>query len=185
MASRHLTSRLRQLARVTALTEADAGTLGSVTRRVDDLIAELDGGLREGVLSGDFDQGRVAYAGKRRIGDHNVRVVPMELEFEDGRAVARVVPDELMEGAPGLLHGGEASWFVDCMCGLLIEEEVGAPRTATLTLDYRAPTPIDATLVLRSAIEEKDGRKIWVVASIEADGVVTVEARGLFILPRV
>ncbi|WP_308161389.1 PaaI family thioesterase [Dietzia psychralcaliphila] len=106
----------------------------------------------------------------------------MEIRIDGDCAKAHHHPSELAEGAPGLLHGGYAAWLVDCMCGLLVEEKGGsAPRTASLTLNYRAPTPIGSELLLRSAIEQREGRKLWVTATIEAEGVVTVEARGLFI----
>lgn len=183
-ASADLTTQLRRLGRAAALTGADAATISASARRVEELTADLNRDLRRGVLLGDFDQGAIAQDSIRSIGDHNVRVLPLTINVDGRSAVARYRPEELSEGSPGLLHGGDAAWLIDCMCGLLIEESSTVSRTASLTLDYRAPTPLDAELTLRSAIERQDGRKVWVVATIEAEGTVTVEARGLFITPR-
>lgn len=183
-ASADLTAQLRRLGRAAALTGAGATTLSAAARRVEELTADLDRDLRRGVLLGDFDQGAIAQDGIRSIGDHNVRILPLTMHLDGRSAVARYRPEELSEGSPGLLHGGDAAWLIDCMCGLLIEESSTVSRTASLTLDYRAPTPLDAELTLRATIERREGRKLWVVATIEASGIVTVEARGLFITPR-
>lgn len=181
-ASAELTEQIRRLGRLAALTEADEQTLRSTAGQIADLNSRLDGELRAGVLAGDFDQGRTGSV--RSIGAHNVRVIPLEITVAGEQAVARFQPDELSEGAAGLLHGGEAGWLMDCMFGLLIEELGTVSRTASLTLDYRAPTPLDTPLTLRSAVERREGRKLWVAGSIEAHGVTTVEAHGLFIIPR-
>ncbi|GAA4642011.1 PaaI family thioesterase [Gordonia humi] len=179
-----LTERIRRLARAAALTEVDGDALRTVSETIAAATAALDERRRSGPLLGDFDQGRISVDNGRRIGATNTLVAPLEIEVDTYGAVARYHPDPLLEGAAGLLHGGTAAWLMDCMCGLLIEELDLTSRTANLTLDYRAPTPIDAELTLRSAIDRREGRKLWLRGSIEAAGRITVEASGLFIMLR-
>lgn len=183
-ASAELTQRIRQLAQAAALTEVDGAALRGVSEILDVTTAVLEERRRSAPLLGDFDQGRIAVDGVRRIGATNPLVAPLELEFHAHGVVARYRPDPLLEGAAGLLHGGTAAWLMDCMFGLLVEELDLVSRTANLTLDYRAPTPIDTELTLRAAIDRREGRKLWLQGSIEAAGRITVEARGLFIALR-
>ena len=55
--------------------------------------------------------------------------------------------------------------------------------TGTLTMIYRRGTPL-GPLRLDARIDREEGRKVWVVASIgDAEGP-TVEAEGVFIIPK-
>ena len=55
--------------------------------------------------------------------------------------------------------------------------------TGTLTMRYVRGTPL-GPLRLDARIDREEGRKVWVVASIgDADGP-TVEAEGVFIIPK-
>jgi len=96
-------------------------------------------------------------------------------------------------GWPGIVHGGMLATLLDeglarC-CFPALPNKVG--MTATLTVDYRAPTPADSYLVMRAETTKVEGRKAWVEGRIESlpekEGEpvkVFVEARALFIEPR-
>ncbi len=87
------------------------------------------------------------------------------------------------EGPPGNVHGGVLALVLDQMLG----ESAGAGgkpgMTGTLTLTYRRPTPL-GDLRTEAWIERSEGIKTWAKGHIIGPEGVTVEAEGLFILPR-
>ncbi len=101
-------------------------------------------------------------------------------------------------GHPDIVHGGFVATIMDeglarC-CFKALPDNIG--MTAYLNIDYRAPTPANAYLVLRAKTERVEGRKAWVrgqlstlpsmpdrSGSVQA-GKVLAEAEGLFISPR-
>jgi acyl-coenzyme A thioesterase PaaI-like protein len=56
--------------------------------------------------------------------------------------------------------------------------------TATLTVRYLRPTPLNRLLDLRAHVDRVEGRKRTIVGSCQLDGVILSEAEGLFIAPR-
>ena len=87
------------------------------------------------------------------------------------------------EGPPGSVHGGVLALILDQMLG----EAAGAGgkpgMTATLTLSFRQRTPL-GDLQTSAWIEKVDGIKTWARGEIVGPEGVTVEAEGLFILPK-
>lgn len=55
--------------------------------------------------------------------------------------------------------------------------------TGTLTMRYRRSTPL-GTVRVEGCIDREEGRKVYVVATISDPEGVTVEADGVFIVPR-
>lgn len=95
-------------------------------------------------------------------------------------------------GHPGLVHGGFLATMLDegmarC-CFAALPNKVG--MTANLNINYRAPAPAGAFVVLRAKTTRVEGRKAWVEGHIETlvgEGekpVVLAEATALFIEPR-
>ncbi len=85
------------------------------------------------------------------------------------------------EGPPGHVHGGLIAAMFDELLGFA---QQGPGFTATLTIRYLRPTPLNRHLKLRAAVERVDGRKRTIRGSCEVDGTVLAEAEGLFIAPR-
>ena len=56
--------------------------------------------------------------------------------------------------------------------------------TATMTVDYLAPVPMDRELVVRAEATEVTERKAWIDCTVSADGDPCVQGRLLFVLPR-
>ena len=110
---------------------------------------------------------------------------PLDIvHVESGLAHASVTLGAAYEGPPGLVHGGVTALLLDHLMG-----ETAAAAftrvtfTGTLTMVYRRGTPL-GPLRLDARIDREEGRKVWVVASIgDAEGP-TVEAEGIFIIPR-
>lgn len=53
--------------------------------------------------------------------------------------------------------------------------------TATLTLNYRKPTPIDEELEVVARVMRREGRKTWLSCTVSASTGVCVEAEMLAI----
>ena len=120
-------------------------------------------------------------------------VVPPYIWSEGGKSLVSIsyLGSDLC-GHPGLVHGGLLATLLDeglarC-CFAALPNKVG--MTANLNINYRAPTPGGAYVVLRAKTTKVEGRKAWVEGHIETlagEGekpVILVEATALFIAPR-
>ena len=100
-----------------------------------------------------------------------------------GRASADFHLGAAYEGPPGLVHGGVAALILDQVLG----EAAGAGgkpgMTGTLTLRYRRGTPL-GDLRCEAWIDRVEGIKTCAQGRLSDAEGVTVEAEGVFILPR-
>nr|WP_281370148.1 PaaI family thioesterase [Naumannella cuiyingiana] len=87
------------------------------------------------------------------------------------------------QGPPGRVHGGMVAALLDSVLGRAQPRD-GLRFTRTLTIDYLAATPLFTELVIRARPDDPGGRKVWITGEVEADGVVTATARGLWVAPR-
>lgn len=108
-------------------------------------------------------------------------------EGEGDRLVARVDPDgTLTSGTPNVAYGGYVASLVDCHCvwtaitfAYRAEGRAlgSAPRiayvTGRLTVDYRAPTPLDRTIHLRAWPVEETDRRTTVRCELGPEGETT------------
>ena len=130
-------------------------------------------------------EGRAWNWGNAVVGLRNAIAPPLEItHVRSGLAYAEVDLGAAYEGPPGLVHGGATALLLDHIMG-----ETAAAAftrvtfTGTLTMVYRRGTPL-GPLRLDARIDREEGRKVWVVASIgDAEGP-TVEAEGIFIIPK-
>ncbi len=108
--------------------------------------------------------------------------------WEGDEAVCHFRPHPYHTGPPGYVYGGLIASLIDCHSTATASatayrrasRESGtapAPRyvTASLHVDYRKPTPIDAVLELRAHVTEMSGRKIVVASTLSVDGVTCAE----------
>jgi acyl-coenzyme A thioesterase PaaI-like protein len=130
-------------------------------------------------------EGRSWNWGNAAVGLRNAIAPPLEItHVRSGLAHATVDLGAAYEGPPGLVHGGVTAMLLDHLMG-----ETAAAAftrvtfTGTLTIVYRRGTPL-GPLRLDARIDREEGRKVWVVASIGDDEGPTVEAEGVFIIPR-
>jgi acyl-coenzyme A thioesterase PaaI-like protein len=127
--------------------------------------------------------GRGRAWGNAVVGLRNAVAPPLSI-VQEGRGVrSSFTLGAAYEGPPGSVHGGVLALVLDQMLG----EAAGAGgkpgMTATLTLSYRKRTAL-GDLTSEAWIERSEGIKTWACGEIrDADGV-TVEAEGLFILPK-
>jgi acyl-CoA thioesterase FadM len=71
--------------------------------------------------------------------------------------------------------------ILDHMFGLALHAGPLVAVTATLTIRYVAPTPVDRPLRLRAWFERSEGRRVVGRATCHDGDVLTAEAEGLFL----
>lgn len=85
-------------------------------------------------------------------------------------------------GAPGIVHGGAVATVIDDLYGFLLYLEGGPAVTRQLVVDYRAPVLIGTTYRLDAHVTRRDGRKLFVAASVtESQGGPVVSSTAVFV----
>lgn len=80
-------------------------------------------------------------------------------------------------------HGGQVAVGFDDLLGMAAAMQAGeVTRTASLTVDYRAITPLDTELQVHAWAERQEGRKVYVRATLHDGDRLCAEAQGLFIV---
>ena len=179
------TDAVRDLMDATIRTEVDDDEVRAVQAEVQALTARLRARQLDGPYGVRFSSGgRGRPWGNPVVGLRNAAAPPLVVEHDaTGKAWASFHLGAAFEGPPGLVHGGVSAMILDQMLG----EAAGAGgkpgMTGTLTLRYRRGTPL-GDLRAEAWIDRSEGIKTWAKGTLaDADGI-TVEAEGLFILPR-
>lgn len=85
-------------------------------------------------------------------------------------------------GGNGAVHGGAVALLFDEVLGRLSDTGGRPPaRTASLTVDFRAVTPVGRPLRVRARIDGEVGRKRHLAGELWDGDVLCAEARGLFV----
>lgn len=181
-----LAQRTRELMDAQLLTEVDHAEVAEVADAIDVLTRRLRKAARSGPHGVEIGPGRrVRNHGNAVVGLRNPIAPPVRVErSSEGRAWASFHLGPLYEGPPGLVHGGVTSLLLDQLCGEAAAAGGAPGMTGRLVLHYRRPTPL-GDLSAEAWVERVDGIKTTVKGHVcDADGNATVEAEGLFILPR-
>lgn len=115
-----------------------------------------------------------------RLNKHGLQIK----SYWDGEeSVSHFRPKAYHMALPGFVYGGLIASLIDChatgtAAAAKYRAEKRAPGTdpplryvtASLHVDYLAPTPIDATLELRGRVKELKERKVMVVVTLSANG---------------
>jgi len=97
------------------------------------------------------------------------------------KAVASVVFGSAYEGPPGSVHGGYVAAAFDEVLGY-VQSLGGNPGfTGTLTIRYRAPTPLHTELLFEAELARVEGRKTFCTGRVHAGHTLCAEAEGIFI----
>ncbi len=112
--------------------------------------------------------------------------------WEGLESVTRFHPRPEHTAIPGYVYGGLLASLLDChgtgTAAAAMYEQDGRPMdslpayrfvTASLHVDYLAPTPLDAELEIRGRVKEIKGRRVVVEATVSALGQIT--ARGVVV----
>ena len=176
----------RELVEAQLMTEVDHDVVREVTAEIHALTARLRKQVRSEPLGIEVGaDGRTRAHGNAVIGMRNAVAPPLHVERStDGKAWSRFHLGPQYEGPPGLVHGGVSALLLDQLCGEAAAAGGSPGMTGRLTLHYRRPTPL-GDLSGEAWIDQVEGYKTTVKGHLQdADGNVTVEAEGLFILPR-
>jgi acyl-coenzyme A thioesterase PaaI-like protein len=181
-----LAARTRELAEAQMLTEVDHAEALDIAAGIEALTARLRKQSRDTPLGIEVGaDGHTRAHGNAVIGLRNAVAPPLRVErSSDGKAWCSFHLGPQYEGPPGLVHGGVSALLLDQLCGEAAAAGGAPGMTGRLTLTYRRPTPL-GELSAQAWIDGVEGYKTTVKGHLmDADGVPTVEAEGLFILPR-
>jgi acyl-coenzyme A thioesterase PaaI-like protein len=117
-------------------------------------------------------------------GTLNPRGLQIKSYVEGEETVCRFTPSkEHMAGPPHVLNGGIIATVIDChgVCTAIAHAYRAAGRelgsepliwcvTASMKVDYLAPTPIDPPVELRARVREAKGRKRVVECTLRSGG---------------
>jgi hypothetical protein len=179
------TDAVRDLVDATIRTLVDEDEILAAQAEIEEITARL----RKEQLDGPYgvrysSSGRGRPWGNPVVGLRNAMSPPVAVEREStGRAWSDFHLGAPYEGPPNLVHGGVSAMILDQMLG----ESAGARgkpgMTARLTLNYRQGTPL-GDLRSEAWVESVEGIKTIAKGHIIGPDGVTVEAEGLFIMPK-
>jgi acyl-coenzyme A thioesterase PaaI-like protein len=166
---------------------ADAATLASLTDAVNSAVRALAPHVgeralpryryREGTVVGI--NGLLPYSPV--TGHYSPLAPPVLVTKEDNVIVGRVRFGDAYEGPPSSVHGGIVSAVWDQLLAMAaLTSDLGGP-TASLTIDYKRPTPLHVDLEFRAWTTVVEGRKVNTRGECYAAGELVSTASALFI----
>jgi uncharacterized protein (TIGR00369 family) len=105
----------------------------------------------------------------------------LQMDWDAGEAVVRLVVPSAAQAAPGIAHGGFLATLADHVMGFVAAQESGgAVATRRMTVDYLAPTRTAQPITLRARADSVSARTITVSLAASADdsGRMTFKAAG-------
>lgn len=183
-----LADAVRELLDATIRTKVDPADVDDLTAQVRDISAKLLVNAHEGPLGLRVSSdGRWRDPGNPAVGRRNAFAPPLKMhrDREAKRVSCTFNLGAAYEGPPKHVHGGMLAMIMDQVLGS-VPPLIGKPgMTAYLTLTYRRPSPLQHDLTAEGWVDRTDGWKTSVKGHVlDADGQVTVEAEGLFIVPK-
>jgi hypothetical protein len=180
-----LADAVRDLVDATIRSTVEDDEIRAVQAEVEGLVARLRARQLEGPAGVRYNsEARAWNWGNAVVGKRNAIAPPLQIVHDPSGVVhADVVLGAAYEGPPGLVHGGVSALLLDQVMGETASGMTRVAMTGTLTMRYRRGTPLGA-LRIEGRIDREEGRKIHVVASIADEEGPTVEAEGVFIVPR-
>lgn len=182
---RPFTQAVRELVDVTIRSTVDEDEI----RRAQLEIEQITERLRKSEMPVSYGarlspNGRVRHWGNAVIGLRNPVAPPLLTHRNpNGSVWSEFHLGAAYEGPPTFVHGGVSAMILDELLGEAASAGGKPGMTGTLTLVYRKPTPL-GDLRGESWIERSEGIKTWAKGHIIGPDGVTVEAEGVFILPR-
>jgi acyl-coenzyme A thioesterase PaaI-like protein len=114
-------------------------------------------------------------------GRANPTSVDLNVDYEGDEIVATVVLHRAFEGAPGRAHGGIVSAVFDDVTGFVIGN-LGEPAfTGELTVRFVAPVPVEELLTIRTRLDGRERRKLFISAEATAAGTVVATCKAIYI----
>lgn len=117
--------------------------------------------------------------------DHGLKI---RTQWDGEESVTRFQPRPEHTAIPGYVYGGLLASLVDChatgtAAAAMYRQEGRAMDTlpahrfvtASLHVDYLAPTPLDAVLEIRGRVKEIARRRVVIEATVSANGKLTAK----------
>jgi acyl-coenzyme A thioesterase PaaI-like protein len=180
-----LADSVRALVDATIRTTAGRDEVLRAKAEIDAVTARLREGQVPGPAGVHFNaEGRSWQWGNAAVGRRNAAAPQMDIRHDaDGLVHCDVVLGAAYEGPPGKVHGGVAALLLDHLMGATASRLERPAMTGTLTIRYLRATPL-GPVRLEGRIDRHEGWKTIVLARVaDADGV-TIEAEGVFVMPR-
>ncbi len=125
----------------------------------------------------------------------NDRGMHIKSYWDGDEGICRFTPAVHQSGGfPGNIYGGLIASLVDCHCAgtaaaakhrhdgfELGEKPIPRFVTASLKVDYLKPTPAGVELEVRAKISEIKNRKVVLVATVKAVGMVTAKGEAVMV----
>lgn len=178
------TESLRELVDLTIRTEVDLEVVREAHQDLEAVLERLRPRTRDGGYGVHVGQAGSRAWGNAAIGLRNAIAPPLDVHHDRvGRAWCDFSLGAAYEGPPTLVHGGVAALVLDHVFGCAAGAD-GRPRmTGTLAMRYLRGTPL-GKLHAEARVERVEGRKSFLVGHLADDDGPTVEAEGVFVLPR-
>jgi acyl-coenzyme A thioesterase PaaI-like protein len=182
-----LTESVRELIDAAIRTEVDAASVAAAKAEIDSATARLRTDQRDGAFGVRYNPDGESMAwGNPVIGLRNPAAPPLLIHAEpSGKVWSEFELGAAYEGPPGHVHGGVCALILDHVLGEIASDPgSGRPAlTGTISLRFLRATPL-GRLYAEARIERTDGVKTFAVGHLaDAEGV-TVEAEGVFIIPK-
>jgi acyl-coenzyme A thioesterase PaaI-like protein len=180
-----LTHSVRELIDATIRTEVDAGTVAEVKAQIDAAVARL----RSRQLDGPFgvrynSDGQSMAWGNVVVGLRNPVAPPLVTHHEpNGKVWVDFDLGAAYEGPPGHVHGGVCALILDHVLGETASDPARPSFTGTISFRYLRATRL-GPLHAEARVERTEGVKTYAVGHLADDDGVTVEAEGVFIVPK-
>ena len=182
---RPLADSVRKLVDATIRTEVDADEVAAVKAQIDAATGRLQAQQIDGPFGVQYTTGgdRMAW-GNPVIGIRNPFAPPLVIE-RDGSGAAFTDFDlgAPYEGPPGHVHGGISALVLDHVLGEAASDGETPRFTGTITMRYLRTTKL-GRLHAEARIDRTEGVKTHVVGHLADEDGITVEAEGVFIMPR-
>jgi acyl-coenzyme A thioesterase PaaI-like protein len=180
-----LAQSVRVLIDATVRTQANAAVVAAAKSEIDSATTRL----RQTQLDGTFGV-RYLASGERMawgnavIGIRNPIAPPVVIHRDDsGKAWCDFHLGAAYEGPPGHVHGGIAALVLDHLLGEAASDGVNPRLTGTISFRYVRATRL-GQLHAEAITTRTDGVKTFAAGHLADEEGVTVEAEGVFILPR-
>lgn len=176
---------VRELIDATIRTEVDTETVALAKSEIDSATARLRSKQIDGTFGVHYLTGgeRMAW-GNAVIGIRNPIAPPMVVNHDDaGKVWCDLHLGAAYEGPPDHVHGGVAALILDHLLGEAAADPESPRFTGTITLRYVRATRL-GRLHAEAVTTRVDGVKTFAAGHLADEEGVTVEAEGVFILPR-
>lgn len=181
-----LAAAVRDLVDATLTTDPPDAVLADAQAAVEAVTASLRVTQADGPLGVRHNgRGRTWSWGNAVIGERNATAPPLVVVRppEGGTSTAEVVVGPAHQDEPGVLHPGAAVKMLDHLMGVVAADGRRLTMTGTLTVTHHRPTPL-GPVSLAGWISGEEGSKVFVRAELSGPEGVTVEADGVFVIPR-